>query len=107
MRIPYQELNAVFLRVLARTGLEPDRAELCARLFTDASRDGVASHGLNRFPRFIRTIERGIVDVRACPELVAARGALERWDGRRGPTSTRMRRTCRKAHRSSRRSGGS
>jgi 3-dehydro-L-gulonate 2-dehydrogenase len=85
MRIPYQEMNGVFLRVLARTGLDPDRAELCARLFTDASRDGVASHGLNRFPRFIRTIERGIVDVRARPALVAARGALERWDGRRGP----------------------
>jgi 3-dehydro-L-gulonate 2-dehydrogenase len=85
MRVPYQELYSVFLRVLARAGLEPDRAELCARLFADASRDGVASHGLNRFPRFIRTIERGIVDVRARPELVAAKGALERWDGRRGP----------------------
>jgi 3-dehydro-L-gulonate 2-dehydrogenase len=85
MRVPYEELYGVLLRVLARVGLEPDRAELCARLFADASRDGVASHGLNRFPRFIRTIERGIVDVRARPELVAAKGALERWDGRRGP----------------------
>ncbi len=85
MRVPYAELYGVFLRVLARAGLEPDRAGLCAQLFADASRDGVASHGLNRFPRFIRTIERGIVDVRARPERVAAIGGLERWDGRRGP----------------------
>jgi 3-dehydro-L-gulonate 2-dehydrogenase len=85
MRVPYEELYGVLLRVLAGQGLEPDRAELCARLFADASRDGVASHGLNRFPRFIRTIENGIVDVRARPGLVAAKGALERWDGRRGP----------------------
>jgi 3-dehydro-L-gulonate 2-dehydrogenase len=85
MRVPYQELHGVFLRVLARAGFEPDRAELCARLFADASRDGVASHGLNRFPRFMRTIGRGLVDVRARPELVAAQGALERWDGRRAP----------------------
>jgi 3-dehydro-L-gulonate 2-dehydrogenase len=85
VRVPYEELYGVLLGVLTREGFEPDRAELCARLFADASRDGVASHGLNRFPRFIRTIERGIVDVRARPELVGAKGALERWDGRRGP----------------------
>lgn len=85
MRVPYEELYGVFLRVLAQAGLETDRAALCARLFADASRDGVASHGLNRFPRFIRTVQRGTVDVRARPELGAAKGGLERWDGRRGP----------------------
>jgi 3-dehydro-L-gulonate 2-dehydrogenase len=57
---------------------------LCARLFADASRDGVPSHGLNLFPRFVRMIRSGVVDIQARPVRVAAHGALERWDGRRG-----------------------
>ena len=85
MRVPYQELHITLARVLEGHGFERERALLCARLFADASRDGVASHGLNRFPRFIRTIRNGVVDVHARPERVAGYRAWERWDGRRGP----------------------
>jgi len=85
MRVTYRELHGVLLAVLTRAGLDPSRATLCARLFADASRDGVASHGLNLFPRFVRMIRTGVVDVAARPERVAAHGALERWDGSRGP----------------------
>ena len=42
--------------VLQKLGFTPDRARLAARLFADASRDGVYSHGVNRFPRFLRAI---------------------------------------------------
>jgi 3-dehydro-L-gulonate 2-dehydrogenase len=65
--------------------MTPDRAALCASLFADATRDGVSSHGVNRFPRFVRMIRAGVVDVLARPERVGSAGALERWDGRRGP----------------------
>ena len=85
MRVPYGELFDTLRRVLETAGFEPPRAAACARLFADASRDGVASHGLNRFPRFLRTIQNGVVDVHARPARVAAYGAWERWDGRRGP----------------------
>lgn len=71
--------------MLGRAGFSPERADLCARLFADASRDGVASHGLNRFPRFMEMIRLGVIDVSATPVRVARAGALERWDGRRGP----------------------
>ena len=84
MRVSYQELQDTLCRVLTRIGFEPGRAELCARLFADASRDGVASHGLNRFPRFIETIRIGVVDIHARPVRIASAGGLERWDGRRG-----------------------
>jgi 3-dehydro-L-gulonate 2-dehydrogenase len=83
--VPFDELHDTLRRALLATGMEPDRADLSARLFAETSRDGVASHGLNRFPRFMRMIARGVVDVRARPERVGAHGALERWDGRRGP----------------------
>ncbi|MGB2713306.1 MAG: 3-dehydro-L-gulonate 2-dehydrogenase [Vicinamibacterales bacterium] len=85
MRISYQELVDTFRSVLGRVGFSPDRADLCARLFADASRDGVASHGLNRFPRFMDMIRLGVIDVSMTPVRVAGAGALERWDGRRGP----------------------
>ena len=84
-RVPYQELYSVLHRVLIKMGFEPERADLCARLFADTSRDGVYSHGLNRFPRFIGMIRSGLIDLQARPERVASCGTLERWDGKRGP----------------------
>jgi 3-dehydro-L-gulonate 2-dehydrogenase len=71
--------------ILLRRGFERDRAWLCARLFAETTRDGVYSHGVNRFPRFIRMIANGSIDIHAQPELAVKAGALERWDGRRGP----------------------
>ena len=84
MRVSYSELHDILFRVLARTGFTRERATRCAALFADASRDGVYSHGLNRFPQFITTIRNGVVDVDAVPRCLARWGALERWDGRRG-----------------------
>lgn len=85
LRVSYGEMNAVLLRVALMLGFEHDRAALCARLFADASRDGVPSHGLNRFPQFVRMVQTKIVDVHAEPEMLASFGSLERWDGRSGP----------------------
>ena len=65
-------------------GLAPERAARCALLFAETTRDGVYTHGLNRFPRFVASIANGSVDVNAEPTNTAGMGALERWDGRRG-----------------------
>jgi len=85
LRVPYDELFEALLRVLLKYGFEQQRARLCSRLFAEASRDGVYSHGLNRFPQFIRMIRSGIIVVNAEPQLVASFGSLERWEGRSGP----------------------
>ena len=87
MRVPFDVLHAALRRALETMGFRADRADLCARLFAEASRDGVSSHGLNRFPRFIETIRNGVVDIHAEPQRVAqpGAGALQRWDGHRGP----------------------
>ena len=66
-------------------GLEGGRAALCARLFAETTRDGVYTHGLNRFPRFAAMVANGCIDVSAEPTRVAGAGALERWDGHLGP----------------------
>lgn len=85
MRVPYDDLIAAFVRVLRSVGFEQERALRAARIFANASRDGVHSHGLNRFPLFISTIEQGFVRVDGEPEVVATFGAVERWDGNLGP----------------------
>jgi 3-dehydro-L-gulonate 2-dehydrogenase len=85
VRIPYPELAGTLADVLLRRGFECDRAVLCARLFAETTRDGVYSHGVNRFPRFMRMIGNGSIDIQGRPKLVMKAGALERWDGQRGP----------------------
>ncbi|HEY1494133.1 MAG TPA: 3-dehydro-L-gulonate 2-dehydrogenase [Candidatus Solibacter sp.] len=85
LRIPYAELSATLADILLRRGFAPDRALLCARLFAETTRDGVYSHGVNRFPRFIRMMGNGSIDIHAQPRVVSKTGALERWDGQRGP----------------------
>ena len=85
MRVPYDDLVAEFVRVLRSVGFEGERALRAARIFANASRDGVHSHGLNRFPLFTSTIEQGFVRVDGVPEVLSAFGAVERWNGNLGP----------------------
>lgn len=85
IRIPYNDLVNELAAVLAKLGFSAERSRRAAILFADASRDGVYSHGVNRFPRFVRALRNGIVDPKATPVLIAQFGALERWDGRLGP----------------------
>ena len=84
-RVPFDELVGEFRRVLDAEGFSAERSRLLARTFAENSRDGVHSHGLNRFPGFIDFVRRGVVDLHAEPELAGSFGGFERWDGRRGP----------------------
>jgi 3-dehydro-L-gulonate 2-dehydrogenase len=85
MRIPFQKVYEELLRILLEHDFSQDRAELCARLFTETSLDGVYSHGINRFPAFIKSIRKGHIHVHALPKKVESFGVLERWDGNMGP----------------------
>jgi len=84
-RIPFAEVQSTLAGILGKLGFSPQRAMLCARLFAETTRDGVYTHGVNRFPRFIATIRNGTVVPAAQPELASRAGALERWNGHSGP----------------------
>jgi 3-dehydro-L-gulonate 2-dehydrogenase len=84
-RIPFDEVQATLESVLRKLGFSAQRAQSCARLFAETTCDGVYTHGVNRFPRFVAMIRNGYVDVNAEPVRVAGFGALERWDGQKGP----------------------
>jgi 3-dehydro-L-gulonate 2-dehydrogenase len=85
LRIPFKEVQDRLTAVLCGLGFAEARAELCARLFAETTRDGVYTHGVNRFARFVAMVRNGSVDPVAEPEIVAQFGAMERWDGRGGP----------------------
>ena len=83
-RIPFPEFYDELRRVLAEAGFTEERASLVARLFAENQRDGVYSHGLNRFPGFVGGIRSGRLDIHAVPEKVESLGVMERWDGKMG-----------------------
>jgi len=71
--------------VLCALGFSDQRAQLSARLFAETTSDGVYSHGVNRFARLVAMVRNGSVDPAAEPRIVARFGAIERWNGQRGP----------------------
>lgn len=85
LRIPFDQLHEKLAQVLQTLGFSADRARTCARLFAETTCDGVYTHGVARFPRFVAMIRNGSIDVAAEPAVLTRFGAVERWDGRRGP----------------------
>ena len=57
----------------------------CAGVFTNNSIDGVYTHGVNRFPRFIEYIQKGYINIQAEPSLKHQWGGVQQWDGNLGP----------------------
>jgi len=85
MRVPFNVLKSEFLRVLLSNGFLAEKAEKIALIFAENSRDGVYTHGLNRFPVFIEFVKEGLVKTDAEPILENAFGSLETWNGNSGP----------------------
>ncbi|QDA61062.1 3-dehydro-L-gulonate 2-dehydrogenase [Hymenobacter jejuensis] len=85
LRIPYMQLQQELKRVLLSLSFSETKAEHCATVFAQNSRDGVYTHGLNRFPTFVHAIRNGWVQPSADPTCIEQNGALERWDGHLAP----------------------
>ncbi len=85
IRIPCDQMESEFYRILIKNGFPPDKAKTCAKIFTENSLDGVYSHGVNRFSRFIEFVEKKYIRIDNEPELKSSSGAIEQWDGKLGP----------------------
>lgn len=85
MRIPFETLQAEFKRVLLKVNFTNEKGQQCAAIFAENSRDGVYTHGLNRFPVFVEFVKEGLVKPDAEPTLENSFGALEQWNGNLGP----------------------
>ena len=83
--LPFEEQLQTLRAALERAGFDQTRAARLADVFARNSLEGVYSHGVNRFPRFLNSVANGTVDLSAAPEQVAALGGMEIWDGHFGP----------------------
>jgi 3-dehydro-L-gulonate 2-dehydrogenase len=84
-RIPFAEMQDSIAAAFVNAGMNQNDAQLCARVHTESSCDGVNSHGLNRVARFVEYVAKGWVNLEGRPELVRQVGAIEVYDGQRGP----------------------
>lgn len=78
-------MKKVFEEKLLQYGFSKEKAAQCAEIFTDNTIDGITTHGVNRFPRFINYIKSGYVQKDAEPSLIAGFGGMEKWNGNLGP----------------------
>lgn len=79
------EMEAVFTRILVSTGFSPEKAAKCSEIFTLNSVEGVYSHGVNRFPRFVSNTRDGYVKPDEEPSLINQFGSMEQWNGNLAP----------------------
>lgn len=88
IRVAFSELRGEFRRILLARGCSAHLADLASRLLAETTCDGVASHGIERFPRLLEDIARGHIVPDAVPSQVNSLGALEQWDGNSGLGNT-------------------
>lgn len=84
VRVPFDVVSQEFTRVLLGLGFADDKAHRCGQIFAESTRDGITSHGINRFPEFVDFVKRGVVKHDAEAERLSSFGVMEQWDGKRG-----------------------
>jgi 3-dehydro-L-gulonate 2-dehydrogenase len=83
--IPSEEMQQKFASILRREGFTEEKAQRTAAIFTLNSVDGIYTHGVNRFPRFVKYVRDGFVQANAEPVLQHSFGCIEQWNGNLGP----------------------
>ena len=82
--VTYEEAVAAMEQGLSRF-LPEEKAHHFAEIFAGNSVDGVHSHGMNRYPRYMGDMESGLCDASVTEaERVSGLGGLEVWDAHFG-----------------------
>lgn len=84
LNISAQEMQKVLTNILLKNNFPKKRAVECATIFTQNSVDGIYTHGINRFPRFVQYVQKGYVKPDTKPTIVHRFGGIEQWNGNLG-----------------------
>jgi 3-dehydro-L-gulonate 2-dehydrogenase len=79
------EMQKCFTSILHKEGFTEEKALQCATIFTNNSIDGIYTHGVNRFPKFVQYVKENFVKPDATPSLQNKFGGIEQWNGNLGP----------------------
>ena len=85
IRVFFEDMRNIFADILKKYDMPEPKADRCALVFAQSSMDGVYSHGVNRFPRFVQHLKEGYVSVDSDPECILQSGPFERYEGHLGP----------------------
>jgi len=83
--IPAETMQKCFSDVLFKIGFTADKSNQLADVFTQNSIDGIYTHGVNRFARFVEYVQKGVINKDAIPTLTSKSNGIEQWDGNLGP----------------------
>jgi len=67
--VPQEQMQAEFSRILKNIGFTALKAEKCSAIFTANSVDGIYTHGVNRFTRFVQNVNDGFSNLTLSPHL--------------------------------------
>lgn len=84
MRLRFEDVVAQLEKTLLKYDCPSDKAKLIASLMAENSLEGTYTHGINRFPWLIKSIQLGLANPKSKIEQVAAFGGLESYDGKSG-----------------------
>src|SRR4051812_37146567 len=84
LRIPQEKLQSEFDRILLKHGFSPAKAKTCAAIFTTNALEGIYTHSVNRFPKFIQYIQKGYIKPGNEAICKHKAGSIEQWDGQLG-----------------------
>jgi 3-dehydro-L-gulonate 2-dehydrogenase len=85
LKIPSSVMETEFKRILVKYGFTEDKAATCAQIYTINSLEGVYTHGVNRFAKFIKYVVDGYIKPDKEPVCIHRAGAIEQWNGQLGP----------------------
>jgi 3-dehydro-L-gulonate 2-dehydrogenase len=85
IRVPAIEIESRLVQILVKNGFSSERAKICTEIFIGNSLDGVYSHGVNRFIKFIGYVKDGQIHPNHIAICKHSIGSIEQWDGQSGP----------------------
>src|SRR6478736_3895976 len=85
IKIPVVEIESRLVQVLVNNGFSYAKSKACTEVFIGNSLDGVYSHGVNRFAKFIGYVKDGHIHPNHDAICKHSIGSIEQWDGQSGP----------------------
>ena len=85
VKIPADVMESEFKRILLKYNFTESKASSLAQIYTVNSLEGVYTHGVNRFAKFIKYVIEGHIKPDKEPVCIHSAGAMEQWNGQLGP----------------------
>lgn len=85
LNLPFPVVVFQLQQILLRNGFDMETAKTCAEVFATNSLEGVYSHGVNRFPKFMEYLKAGHIKPDKQAICKSSIGSIEQWDGQSGP----------------------